>query len=154
MKFVNLLVIALIICACGHIEREIPVSDIDYIPKQTEALLLTEARISDAYDFDFDDAWTLPQVHWATQPCPTSGNPSVIYKGTCYAGLMWNCSDLYVAVAAGEDMTYGICNTALAHEFGHCLYVHMHGHGDGPHDDLEFWGLIDAIDSEICARGW
>lgn len=160
MRLIHLAIIAIIVCACEpiygpHNGRGIEVNeDIAQIANQEKALLYTQGAIADYYGEEFGQAWWDAVVYWTDTPCPYGDHQaSVIVGDTCYAGIMWSCVEMYVAVATRADPEK-ICRSSLAHEFGHCLYIIMRGHGNSSHDDREFWGLIEDVDQEICARDW
>jgi hypothetical protein len=116
---------------------------------QDKAMLLFESMVEDATSSELGNAFEETTVWWATTTCPYSDDPAVVYKGQCNYGRMWSCGEIYVALPkAGKT-----CGSALIHEFGHCLSMHLDGHYDADHNGY-LWPIAQRASREACERGW
>ena len=121
---------------------------------QDDARKLYAEAVKNEYGVDVSDVKM--RIHWTEESCAT-GKPGLPYteKGkeeSCYGGLTWNCSEIYVA---GHHDKLG--NSALIHEIGHCYYRYVFGRsddGDGKHQNKPWWRLVEQVDKELLKRGW
>ena len=114
---------------------------------QDKAMLYLEGLAELHYSTKLGDAFEDAVIWWTTTPCPWSGDPAVIYEGQCNYGRMWSCGEIYVALPS----TGKTCGSALLHEYGHCLTMLIHGHGDAGHAG-DVWPLVAEAHGVSCAR--
>ena len=124
-------------------------SDTYKVYNQDKALLLTQSYVEDEYGVDLGELFLDAQVWWTDTPCPYSDGIAVIYKDRCYHGITFSCGEIYVAK---KSNTTG--DSALLHEFGHCLRFSMGMDGDEIHQDDKYWNLVREVQLETRERGW
>jgi hypothetical protein len=100
-------------------------SDIHKVYNQDKAMLMFERMVEDTFGRSFDNVWQSTEVWWTTAQCPYSDEPAVVQDNVCYHGKMYSCQEMYVAL----PKTGKTCGSALLHEFGHCLSMHLAGSG-------------------------
>lgn len=112
-----------------------------------------EYMIKDEYKKDVTDLQFDSKVYWTDTPCPYKDGWAVVKDGVCYHGMMWSCSEMYVA--KNKNNPNNTCGTALLHEFGHCIRqtLQFDTHGDDHWDD-RFWAVVAQAGMVSCDRGW
>lgn len=135
-------------------ERGIVINrDIYKVYNQDKAMFTAQYMVEDRYEEDFGDLFNKrTKVYWADTNCPYNDNYAVIYRNKCNFGRMWSCDEMYVAISR-SGTTH---DTALLHEFGHCMKMEMSSlsDGDADHSDGEFWEIIDQAQLVSKQRGW
>jgi len=122
------------------------------LDNQAKAMLLTQKFVEDSMGFPSGSIWQDIEVFWSNETCTHSNGSTgraVKYNGKCYAGIGFNCRELYVALSSGTR----ICGTALAHELTHCVILEATGDADKYHTS-KAWDGTTLADEGICARGW
>ena len=133
-------------------ERGIQVNrDIIAIYNQDKSMLLFENMVEDEFNVRLDNVWRNSEVWWADTSCQGRDGYGIQLGRKCVAGVMWDCSDLYVALSDRDPLR--TCGTALLHEFGHCLNGYVFGHRAGDHKG-PMWDVVDAANQIACDRGW
>lgn len=133
----------------------IEIADVYKIQGQDESLLLAWGRFEEHFKTVvpnpvIDDT---VQVFWTDTPCPYRPEQwAVVMDGRCYAGRMWGCDELYVAMNSLDPNK--TCGTALLHEYGHCLSMQAGWGEDASHQNEELWDNIRTTKKEVCLRGW
>jgi hypothetical protein len=147
-----LLVVAALAGCSTLPDRGIEVSDTIEVHGQESAMLTAQDMIEREYGRDFGELYLNSNVYWSDSICGRNGAYAVIYQEDCYHGLTFSCAEMYVALSdVDPNHTTG---SALLHEFGHCMYITMDGHGDATHSDDSFWGVINQATIVAKDRGW
>jgi hypothetical protein len=133
--------------------RGIEVAHEEVIPNQWEAMFELEVRIADHFGIDVvltgGTIFDTTIVYWTDSDC--NGETGVVIDGDalCYRGVMWSCSEMYVALQPDNK----ICGTALLTEYGYCLRMTMLGEHE--YEDYEFWAIVQETNKYICdVKGW
>jgi hypothetical protein len=154
MKTVTLLACLAACTPTAPERRGVEVSGIAELPSQDKAMLTALRMVEDEYGTSFGDLLPDTTVYWADTTCPGDGRYAVIWRGRCYHGITWSCSEMYVALSdLDPERTTG---SALLHEFGHCLYMQLDANHSGcpDHSDTAFWGVINQAEVVAKNRGW
>lgn len=101
------------------------------------------ATLADAYFAEFEELTGLPfpgdyEATFVTGvPCKVPSGHLIPYairdrdKDLCYAGLMFNCFELYVVLGENQEVS----KSALGHELLHCYLQEVYGDADGDHSE-------------------
>lgn len=153
---ISVLIVLAILAACQDYRSFAVDESIDRIPTQAKAMLVFERMVEDHYQVSFGNLFERTNIYFVRdEDC------AIPLDGRCLGGVMWSCSEIYVAVDPDkpvEDLR--VCRTQLLHEFGHCLRMEMgisdvDDNGRTDHSDLEFWqGVLWDAHSYACDRGW
>ncbi len=144
--------ILLAVLGCGPMtpeERGIPVRDEHKIYNQDKSMLFLEGLIEEAYGVSLDNVWQDTKVYWTDTECPYQDAKAIVIDGVCYNGIMWSCQEMYVS-HKDSGKTW---DTALLHEFTHCLSGIVQGYMDHDHSSA-IWGVTELANQNARLRGW
>jgi hypothetical protein len=149
--YISLAVSVFTVLSGCDIDRGITVDHTVVVEHERESMYLLQAYAEERYDINLGDLWFDADVSWVTEDC--DGRPGVWWdrEGYCVAGLMFSCSEIYVAIDSPIEGT--VCGTALLHEFGHCLADKIWGGINTNHTSAIF-DDVAVVAADVCSRGW
>ncbi len=164
-----LLILTLLLSACAPEMDIVPREDVKKVYNQDKAMMFFQGLVEREYDVNLDRLaeYTSPHVVWVEPTCPWGGPPLLYLESLdkCVYGVMFDCKNIYVGTMdeAPEDLRTH--DTALVHEFGHCVLMTMQrmrfpppglpqDYGDGDHSDERFWALVKEARDYTRQRDW